>query len=294
MAGESLFFARQLEYIRPKVYEKKFPARKARQHFPVNTEGGSGLESITHRMTNRAGIAAIGMGFPRTEISVREFTSPVKPLSSSYGWDLMELRKAMRTGMDLALYKANNAKQAIIDLENQLAYIGDPESGLIGAFNHPNIPRIPATYPISSNGSTSTSTPDQIIATFNLAINQVFVLSRGVERATACLMTPSAHAYISATNRSTLNDTTILQYLQKAHPEVDFDWCSEAVGAGTAGSDILFAYTRDEDHIKLNIPSPFEQLPEFQSNIGNWEVGCVESFGGIEYIYATALVVDGV
>lgn len=294
MAGESLFFARQLEYIRPKLYDKKFPARKARVHFPLNTEGGSGLESITHRMINRAGIAAIGMGFNRSEISVREFTSPVKPLTSSYGWDLMEIRKAMRADIALSAAKANAAKAAIIDLENQLAYIGDPESGLIGAFNHPNIPRIPATYPISSNGSTSSSTPDQIIATFNLAINQVFVLSRGIERATMCLMTPAAHAYISATNRSTLNDTTILEYLKKAHPDVDFDWCTECIGAGTGGTDILFTYTRDEDHIKLNIPSPFEQLPEYQSNIGSWEVGCVESFGGIEYTYATGLVVDGV
>ena len=66
MAGESLFFARQLEYIRPQLYERKFPTRKARQHFPVNTEGGSGLESITHRISSRAGIAALGMGFPRT------------------------------------------------------------------------------------------------------------------------------------------------------------------------------------------------------------------------------------
>jgi len=294
MAGESLFFARQLEYIRPKVYERKFPQRKARVHFPVNTEGGSGLQTITHRMTNRAGVACIGMGFDRTEISVREFTSPVKPLTSSYGWDLMEIRAAMRTGTDLAMYKANNAKQSIIDLENRLAYVGDSETGLIGAFNHPNIPRIPAPFPISANGSTSTSTAEQIISTVNLAINQVFVLSRGVERATAVLMTPSAYAYISSTARGSVNDTTILEYLQKAHPDVDFDFATECIGAGTAGTDILFAYTRDSDHIMLNIPSPFEQLPELQVRLGEWEVGCIESFGGIEYIYATGLVVDGV
>jgi hypothetical protein len=294
MAGESLFLARQLEHIRTKVYERKFPQRKARLHFPVDTEGGSGLQTITHRMTNRAGTACIGMGFDRTEISVREFTSPVKPLTSSYGWDLMELRGAMRTGMDLAMYKANNAKQAIIDLEDRLAYVGDTETGLIGAFNHPTIPRIPATYPISSNGSTSTSTPDQIISTVNLAINQVFVLSRGVESATAVLFTPAAYAYISVTTRGSVNDTTILEYLKKAHPNVDFDFATACIGAGTAGTDIIFSYTRDEDHIKLNIPSPFEQLPELQVRLGEWEIGCVESFGGIEYIYATGLVVEGV
>lgn len=294
MAGESLFLARQLEYIRPKVYERKFPQRKARVHFPVNTEGGDGLQTITHRMTNRAGTACIGMGFDRTEIAIREFTSPVKPLTSSYGWDLMEIRAAMRTGTDLAMYKANNAKQAIIDLENRLAYIGDPETGLIGAFNHPNIPRIPAPYAISSNGSSSTSTPDQIISTINLALNQVFVLSRGVERATALLMTPAAHAYISSTTRGSVNDTTILEYLQKAHPDVDFDFATECIAAGSGGVDILFAYTRDENHIMLNIPSPFEQTPERQVSLGEWEVGCLESFGGIEYIYATGLVVEGV
>lgn len=294
MAGESLFFARQLEYIRSKLYEKKFPARKARIHFPVNTEGGSGLETITHRMVTRAGLAAIGMGFPRSEISMREFSSPVRPLTSSYGWDIQELRKAMRAGTDLNTAKANAAKAAIIDLENLLAYVGDPETGLIGAFNHPNIPRIPAPYVISSNGSSSTSTPDQIIAVYNLAINQSFVLSRGVEEATMVLSTPSAHAYISSTPRGTVNDTTILEFLQKAHPNVDFDWCNELVGAGTAGTDAIFAYTRDEDHVTLNIPSPFEQLPEHQRGAAEWEVGCMESFGGIEYRYATGVLVDGV
>jgi hypothetical protein len=294
MAGESLFFARQLEYIRPQLYEKKFPARKARLHFPVNTEGGSGLQTITHRMITRAGLAAIGMGFPRSEIAIREFTSPVKPLTSSYSWDIQELREAMRNGTDLNAAKANAAKAAIIDLENLLAYVGDPQSGLIGAFNHPNIPRIPAPYPVSTNGSTSTSTPDQIIATYNLLINQAFILSRGVEEVTAVLSTPSAHAYISSVARGSVNDTTILEFLQKAHPNVDFDWASELTGAGTAGTDALFAYCRDEDHLTLNIPSPFEQLPEHQTRVAEWEVGCLESFGGIEYRYATAVMVDGI
>jgi hypothetical protein len=58
-AGESFFFARELEYIKSKSYDIEFPDMKAFKHIPISTEAGDGAQSITYAQFEEVGLARI-------------------------------------------------------------------------------------------------------------------------------------------------------------------------------------------------------------------------------------------
>ena len=61
MSKESIFFARELEKIIEKVYEKQYPELKgiSGEFFPVTSMAGPADETITYRMSDRSGVAKI-------------------------------------------------------------------------------------------------------------------------------------------------------------------------------------------------------------------------------------------
>lgn len=282
-AGESLFFARQLEYIVPTLYEVKYAPLKARTHFPVDFTGGNGIKEITYRAVDRRGKAKIvtnwSTDFPRVNILAKEVTNKVVSLGDSYGYDFQEIRYAQQANMQLETQEANAARLAIAELENQLAYVGDPNSNVYGMLNNQLVPISYAAYPINN-----TTSIDNIVAVFASAILGVFTTSKGIENVNMILVPLTLWTYITTTRLGTNNDSTLMEYLNKAFPGVVFDWCNECSGSGPNGSDIMFAYVRNERNLTLTIPSEFEQLPMF-SDGATFSVKCHERFAGLRVFY---------
>lgn len=295
-SGEALFLARQLEYIKPKVYQRLYDQHRCRTHFPVSFDAGKGREVITHRMISRRGRAAIGLGFPRINVAQQEYTTKVEPLTASYHYDVMQIRKAMNAnqpGLNLPVELAYAARMAISEEENRLAYLGDAGKGINGAFTSREVAIQVAEFSLSDEATTS----DQIISVFNRAINSVTTLSLATQIANYLLMPISLWTRIRTQPRSTAaggNADTIFEYLQRAHPDMTFDWCTACTGAGIGGGDVMFVYNRSDDSITLEIPSEFEQLPEVLNDKGEYVTNCIEEFGGVRYIYASALLVEGI
>jgi hypothetical protein len=287
-SGENLYFARQLEEMQQKVYSRKYAALKGLAHVPKSSVSGKGIQSIGHRMLDRVGAAQLGMNFPRVDILLKEFFTPVHPITDSYGYSILDVRQSARANLDLGSQKAFAAGMAIQERRNRLIYSGDEQTGLLGLFSHPNIP-----IQIAANSISALSTSDQIIAVVNSAITSVFSLTKGVEFVDTVLMPPTQWRYLSSTIRGSVNDTTILEILQKTNKGVTFDWANECAGAGTGGTDIMMAYCRDPEHLMAHIPSPFEQLPIAWDG-KEYVVNCLEEFGGIEMIYACGVIVEGI
>lgn len=47
-ANESIFFERELEHVKARSYDIKYPEFKATMLIPVSTEAGPGAETITY------------------------------------------------------------------------------------------------------------------------------------------------------------------------------------------------------------------------------------------------------
>ena len=103
--NESIFFARELEYIKAKSYDKKYPYLKAREVIPVDATNNAGAESITYEQYSQVGMARIisdyAQDLPRGDVRGKEYTSPVKTLATSYGYNIDEIAAARMAGKPL-------------------------------------------------------------------------------------------------------------------------------------------------------------------------------------------------
>ena len=67
-ANESIFFARQLEYVKAQTYDIKYPAMNALNLFPVDTSAGAGAKTITYRQYDSVGAAKVIANYAQDQI----------------------------------------------------------------------------------------------------------------------------------------------------------------------------------------------------------------------------------
>lgn len=299
-ANESAFFARELEFIKAKTYDIKYPALKATSLIPVSTDAGPGAESITYQQFNQVGIMKIISNYaddlPRSDVFANEFTSKVKSLGGSYGYNIQEVRNAAMAGKPLSAKKASSVRKANDLKVNNLAWIGDAYAGLVGLLNNTNIPAAAAANP---GGGTewSTKTAAQILTDLNSAVTSIEELTKGVEVPDTIIMPISQWRIISTTRLDSGTDTTIKEFFMKNNPEIkEIEWVNELkdvapLPSGAAGpADIMIVYKKDPDVLTLEIPQPFEQFPAQERNL-EFVIPAHSRFGGVIVYYPLALTI---
>lgn len=293
-AGETIFFARELESIKAQTFDIKFPNMKALTLLPVSTDAGEGAEAITYQQFEETGIARIISSYaddlPRADVRGKEFISKVKSLGASYGYSLQEIRAAMFVGRPLTTRQASAARRAHDQAMNRLAWFGDDDYQLQGILNNQNIPR--ETVPNDGTGNSTLwvdKTPDQILRDMNQITNTIMAVTKGVETPNTLLLPVEQYTLVASTPRSTNSDTTILDYYLQNNPFVDFvDWVPEFEGAGENGSDIMMAYDRNPMNLTLEIPMPFTQHPVQERNL-EFVVNTESRFGGVLVYYPLSI-----
>lgn len=285
-ANESIFFARELEHIRSKTYDIQRPKLTAWELFPIDTSVPAGAKTITYRQYDTVGMAKVIANYaddlPRADVVAKEFTSPIRGIGDSYGYDVQEIRYAQMTGTSLDAKKAAAARKAHDQKINQLAWTGDAVSGLPGFLSNTNIPEVVlAADGTGSSKLWSTKTPDQILRDMNAVVNSIYTVTKGVHRANELWMPLDQYTYIASTARSSTSDTTILDYflsnnpfVQRVVPVIELD------GAGTGGLDMMVAAENSIDNYQLNLVMPFMQHPPQPRNLA-FEVPCESRFGGV-------------
>ena len=141
-AGESIFFARELEYVKSQTYDIKFSALKARQLLPLDFETNAGANTITYHQYTQVGVAKIVSNYAddlsRADVQGKEFRSPVRTLGASYGYNIDEISHARFAKKPLTTRKAIATKRAHFVTENRIAWFGDTENNLPGFLTNPN------------------------------------------------------------------------------------------------------------------------------------------------------------
>jgi hypothetical protein len=303
-ADESVFFSRELEYVKSKSYDKKYSDLKARTMIPVSGEAEPWADAIVYESYDHVGLAKMVTGYsddiPRADVKGTEFINPVKSLASSYGYNIMEIRKSKARGKNLEQRKANAAKRAILEAENRLAFLGDSKTGLKGFLNHGNVPLL-TTLP-ADNTATSTEwldtdditalkTPAQILRDMHAMANAVINQTNGVETADTLLLPRTCYLHVASTPWSTGNDgRTILEvFLQQSQSIKSVDWLNELETAGGSSSKRSVAYRRDPEAVTMEVPQDFEQFDPQPRNL-EFVVPCHSRFGGVIFYYPLSAV----
>lgn len=292
-ANSMAFFERELEHIKTKTYDVKYPNLKARALIPVSFDTPRGAKTITYKQYDQLGMAKIvanyAKDFPRVSVLAKEFTSPIKRLGDSYSWTIDDIAAAAMANVALDPKLAAAAKRAILQKENTIAFFGDSATGLPGFLTNANIPLAAATADGAGALSTFVSkSPDQIIRDINALISSIVTVTKEVEQANTVLLPPTTWAQIANTPRSSTSDTTILEFLKSQHPEITlWEQLLSLETAGTGATKMMVAYNRSPDVLQLEVPWDFEQFEADKKGL-EYEVPCSSKTGGTIVYYPLA------
>lgn len=294
-SNEGVFFAQELESIKAKTYDVKYPELTATKAIPVESSAGAGAETIAYYQYDTSGFAKIISNYatdlPRVDLTGKKFTASIKSIGESYGYSLQDVRASIMAGKSLEQRKANAARRANDTLVNKIAYFGDEEHGIVGLFNHPNI----STYVLPADGTGASTkfedkTPDQVLRDLNGMVKSMLELTKNVEVPDTLMLSPSLHAYLNSTPRSSVSDTTILEFFLAKNAYVkNVQIVPECSGAADDGDDIILIYSKNPDKLTLEIPQPFEQLPVQFTGL-EYVVPCHSRVGGLIVYYPLSIM----
>lgn len=269
-ADGAYFFARQLEYIKARSYDVKYPQLKARMIFPVSNEGGKGVTTVTYRTYDMSGVAKIINSYaedlPRADVAGKETTIPVRSIGTSYGYNIDEIDSAQLAGSPLDQRRANASRKTIEQVINDVALFGDAVSGMPGLFSNPNIP-IGGVVDPGAGTSWASKTPTEILFDINDLFADIFDTTLMSESGNTLLLPTRQWLIITTTARSINSDTTIAEFVVKNSPFLNsmadlipLNECSAAHNP-TLTDDVMVAYDMSPDVMELVIPLELEYQP---------------------------------
>ena len=125
----SVFFARELDFVKAQSYDVEYPEFTALKLFPMSSEVDPGAETITYYSYDKVGLAKIISNYatdlPRADVKGKPTTAIIKSIGDSFGYSIQEMRASRMAGKSLDTRKAEAARYQIDYLNNKIAWNGD-------------------------------------------------------------------------------------------------------------------------------------------------------------------------
>lgn len=299
-AAESTFFSRELEQIRAKNYNVKYAALKGLEFVPVDASLDPGVETVTYRQWDSVGVAKIvasyANDFPRADVLANEFTSKIKSIGASFGYNVQEIRAARREGRPLDSMKAAACRKAIDQKIDAVVQTGDTATGLLGLLNQTNA--LVYTVPTDGAGASSAwsaKSSDQVARDMHAAVHYIVTTTKEVERPDTMILPLAQFMYVSVTRMSTIDSTSILEFFLKTSGYITSvqSWLPLAT-AGSGNTTRMVVYRKDPDALQFLMPVPFEQFPPQEAGL-EFVTYCHARVGGVVAYYPLSICyADGI
>ena len=288
-SAETAFFARELEVLKSRTFDIKYPALKARQFIPVSHDATPADETITYQQWDAQGMAVVvshwAQDVPRVELAGKEFTCKIKEIGIDFGYSLAELRRSQAKGRSLPDRKASKAREFIERGIDDVAAFGIPEADMPGFLNNPNIPLL-----VLPTGTWASATAEQILADLNYMVSQIVVNSKQTEEPDTILLPTDLFMIVSQKVAGSDLKDTILGIFLKTNPYIRRveSWVKldAANAAGTDGR--IVCYKRDPNVLELEIAGEFEMGAPLAEKRG-FSVQCSAWVAGVRVYYPLAI-----
>nr|DAW49499.1 MAG TPA: major capsid protein [Caudoviricetes sp.] len=271
----SVFFARELDFVKSQSYDVEYPEFTALSLFPMSSEVDPGAETVTYYSYDKTGLAKIISNYatdlPRADVKGKPTTAIIKSLGDSYGYSIQEMRASRMAGKSLDTRKAESARYQIDYLNNKIAWNGDEETGLKGVLSTDNdVPLYTVANGAKGTTSWADKTEDEILADITGMLKQMATVTKKVEKPDTLAL--SSDAYIEIQNKRIEGTaTTVLKYIQDnipdikqivSCPELDADSVeTNPYAAASDGKAVALLFKNDSRKLSIENPLPFMQYP---------------------------------
>lgn len=271
MDEAGLFLERQLEFIRPQVFETVYADIKYSTILPVTSEAGPGAQTFTYRIMDSTGefklIADAADDLPRADVSQVEKSINIRSFGGSFGYTVQELRAAQMANIALEQRRAQAVRRAYEEKVETVAMFGEPSVGLAGFFNNATVDVVTANKWFT--GTTASGTAQDMLELLNYGVTAIINASKMKEQPDTILMAYEDYNVVSTTRNSDSSDVTVLEYFLRTNPYIRN---VEPINQLDEGNSVLttnrmVVYKRDPEKVQLHIPQPLELFPPQQRGL---------------------------
>ena len=293
MDEAGLFLERQLEFIRPQVFEVTYADIKYPTLLPVTSEAGPGAQTFTYRIMDSTGefklIADAADDLPRADISQVEKSINIRSFGGSFGYTVQELRAAQMANIALEQRRASAVRRAYEEKVEAVAMFGESTVGLAGFFNNSTVDVIATDRWFT--GSTASGTAQDMLELLNYGVSAIINASNMKEQPDTILLAYEDYNKISTTRNSDSSDVTVLEYFLRTNPYIRN---VEPVNQLDADNSVLntnrmVVYKRDPEKVQLHIPQPLELFPPQQRGL-EFIVPAHARVGGVALYYPKSVI----
>ena len=289
MDEAGLFLERQLEFIRPQVFEVQYADIKYPTVLPVTSEAGPGAQTFTYRIMDATGefrlIADAADDLPRADISQTEKSINIRSFGGSFGYTVQELRAAQMANIALEQRRAAAVRRAYEEKVESLAFFGESSVGLSGFFNNSTVDVVAADKWFS------TATAQEMLELLNYGVTAIINASKMKEQPDTILMAWEDYNKVSTTRNSDSSDVTVLEYFLRTNPYIrNVEPINELDADNSAlNTNRMVVYKRDPEKVQLHIPQPLELFPAQQRGL-EFIVPAHARVGGVALYYPKSVI----
>jgi hypothetical protein len=291
MDDAGLFLERQLEYIRPQVFEVQYADIKYPTVLPVTAEAGPGAQTFTYRIMDSTGefklIADAADDLPRADISQTEKSINIRSFGGSFGYTVQELRAAQMANIALEQRRAAAVRRAYEEKVEEVALFGESSVGLSGFFNNATVDVVTADKWFTDSGTTA----QEMLELLNYGVSAIINASKMKEQPDTILMAYEDYNKVSTTRNSDSSDVTVLEYFLRTNPYIRNVEPINQLDAGNSSltTNRMVVYKRDPEKVQLHIPQPLELFPPQQRGL-EFIVPAHARVGGVALYYPKSTI----
>ena len=291
MDEAGLFLERQLEFIRPQVFEVAYADIKYPTILPVTSEAGPGAQTFTYRVMDATGefklIADAADDLPRADISQVEKSINIRSFGGSFGYTVQELRAAQMANISLEQRRASAVRRAYEEKVEEVALFGESSVGLQGFFNNATVDVIAADKWFSDSGTTA----QEMLHLLNYGVTAIINGSNMKEQPDTILMAWEDYNTISTRRNSDSSDVTVMEYFLRTNPYIRNIEPINQLDAdkSTLSKNRMVFYKRDPQKVQLHIPQPLELFPPQQRGL-EFIVPAHARVGGVALYYPKSVL----
>ena len=293
MDDAGLFLQRQLEYIRPQVFETVYADIKYPTILPVTSEAGPGAQTFTYRIMDSTGefrlLADSADDLPRSDVSQVEKSINIRSFGGSFGYSVQELRAAQMANVALEQRRAAAVRRAYEEKVESVAMFGEASVSLTGFFNNATVDIVAADKWFT----TASVTAQEMLELLNYGVSAIINGSQMKEQPDTILLAYEDYNKISTTRNSDSSDVTVLEYFLRTNPYINnvepINQLTKGKNAGKLNTSRMVVYKRDPEKVQLHIPQPLELFPPQQRGL-EFIVPAHARVGGVALYYPKSVI----
>ena len=293
MDTAGLFLERQLEYIRPQVFEIQYADIKYSTILPVTSEAGTGAQTFTYRIMDSTGefrlLADAASDLPRADISQVEKSINIRSFGGSFGYTVQELRAAQMANIALEQRRAAAVRRAYEEKVESVALFGESTVNLAGFFNNSSVDIVAADKWFT----TAAVTAQEMNELLNYGVSAIINGSKMKEQPDTILLGYEDYNKVSTTRNSDSSDVTVLEYFLRTNPYIrnvePINQLTKGNNGGKLNTSRMVVYMRDPEKVQLHIPQPLELFPAQQRGL-EFIVPAHARVGGVALYYPKSVI----